>query len=213
MTKYLFDNFTCPLTLETTNEGKQREWNQILASIKGGKGPVIDIVPSKLKLVEIQSLDPVEVAVTKALSAYKKRGEPVLVEDVSFGLDELKGFPGALYAPTETALGIPGILHLADMTKDRRATVTLTIAFSEIGFCNVYVVVATLQGMVPTEARGTNGFGFDPIFQPDGFFQTLAEMTAERKNEISMRRAGIEKLLVQDWTKHNTGSSVLSGFR
>jgi XTP/dITP diphosphohydrolase len=208
--KFLFDNFVCPLTLETTNAGKQREWNEIIAALRGKGAPQIEIVASKIPLVEIQSLDPVEVAVTKALSAYKKRRDPVLVEDVSFGFDQLKGFPGPLYAPTEKALGLGGILKLADQTNDRRATVKMTIAFGEIGFCNVYLVEATLHGVVPREARGTNGFGFDPIFQPDGYNKTLAEMTAEEKNAMSMRRVAIEKLLNQDWVKHNTGSSVLS---
>ncbi len=162
-----------------------------------------------MELVEIQSVDPVKVAITKAYSALLRRREPVLIEDVAFGFDEVDGFPGALYAPTEKALGINGILLLASGTSDRRATATTVIAFADIGHCNVHLIKAELKGRVTHAPRGKNGFGFDPIFVPDCHDLTLAEMSSVQKNLISMRRLAIEKMLRGEWETHNLGASPL----
>ena len=59
-------------------------------------------------------------------------------------------------------------------------------------------LLGTFEGAVDGEivdpARGTNGFGYDPVFQPDGFEETFAEMTTELKNEISHRAKAIAAL-------------------
>ena len=51
-----------------------------------------------------------------------------------------------------------------------------------------------VQGTIPTQPRGTNGFACDPIFIPEGYNKTFAEMTAEEKNAISMHKIALEKL-------------------
>lgn len=195
-----------PVTLETTNLGKQREWNEILESL--GESP-IEIVAAKLSLVEVQHINPAVVAVTKAHSAFLRRKKPVMVEDVSFGYVELGGAPGALYGPLEPGLKLKGIHRLADLTLSRRAVVTATIAFVDATASHVCVIVAKMDGTVPKDARGENGFGFDPIFIPEGYTKTLAEMTAAEKNAISMRRMAIEKLVRGEWEVHDIGESQL----
>lgn len=195
-----------PVTLETTNLGKQREWNQILESM--GESP-IEIVAAKVSLVEMQHINPAVVAVTKAHSAFLRRKKPVMVEDVSFGYEQLGGAPGALYGPLESGLKIRGMLNLADLTSDRRVVVTATIAFVDATANHVCVVVAKMDGTVPKDARGKNGFGFDPIFIPEGYTKTLAEMTAAEKNAISMRRKAIEMLCRGEWEVHDIGESQL----
>jgi XTP/dITP diphosphohydrolase len=52
-----------------------------------------------------------------------------------------------------------------------------------------------LRGMILTEKRGARGFGYDPIFLPDGYPKTLAEMSAEEKNQISHRARAIAQLV------------------
>jgi len=52
-----------------------------------------------------------------------------------------------------------------------------------------------LRGMILTEKRGARGFGYDPIFLPDGYSKTLAEMSAEEKNQISHRARAIAQLV------------------
>lgn len=58
----------------------------------------------------------------------------------------------------------------------------------------VQVVTGTLNGTLTTELCGTNGFGYDPIFIPDGHHRTYAEMSSEEKNAVSHRRLAVEEL-------------------
>jgi XTP/dITP diphosphohydrolase len=51
-----------------------------------------------------------------------------------------------------------------------------------------------MNGTIVKEGRGTNGFGYDPLFLPDGYSKTLGEMTLEEKNDISARAIAVRKL-------------------
>ena len=57
-----------------------------------------------------------------------------------------------------------------------------------------YLFEGRVDGQILTEQRGTDGFGFDPVFLPDGFDQTFAEMDAATKNSISHRGRAIQQL-------------------
>lgn len=200
-----------PTTLATTSEAKQREWLQISKNL--GQPLEFTLAPRKVELLELQDTDPVLVAVVKAIDGWKQFGLPVLVEDVSFACTALKGgFPGALYKPTENARGVEGILALLKGMEDRSATVTTTIAFLASNLKTVYVVRADIHGVVPHEVRGTNGFGFDPIFIPTCETVTYAQMTPDHKNRVSMRRRGIEMLLNGEWTAHQVADSPLGRY-
>lgn len=198
-----------PLKLATTNIRKAEEWNAILRALVRNGAPQVSVLHDKVQMVELQSMDPVEVAVTKALSACQYFQSPLLVEDVSYGFDALGGFPGPLYAYAERALGLDGILRMIEGDKSRKVTVTQTIAFADSGRSDVYVVKHVVTGKAPMMKRGSNGFGFDPIFCPGNLNVTYAEMGAEQKNATSMRRLAIEKLLEGDWEKHNSAQSPL----
>jgi len=54
----------------------------------------------------------------------------------------------------------------------------------------------TVEGTIRHETTGSGGFGYDPIFQPDGYDITFAEMTMEEKNKISHRARAMEKLIL-----------------
>ncbi len=58
-----------------------------------------------------------------------------------------------------------------------------------------YLFEGVINGELRTEAIGTSGFGYDPIFQPDGYVETFAQMTMEKKNEISHRAIAMRKLI------------------
>jgi non-canonical purine NTP pyrophosphatase (RdgB/HAM1 family) len=65
------------------------------------------------------------------------------------------------------------------------------------GYCDGAVLrmfSGVVCGVVPVAPRGANGFGWDPIFQPNGSGQTFAEMTPEEKDRFSMRRLALEQL-------------------
>ncbi|HVW66293.1 MAG TPA: non-canonical purine NTP pyrophosphatase [Candidatus Peribacteraceae bacterium] len=204
--------------MATTNEGKAREWNEISRALASGAAPQFTCVEEKSPLLEIQDIDPVQVALVKAWHAAKVYKKPVLIEDVSFGIDALGGFPGALYAPVEKGFKPKGILDMAlqgcnlqvASTEDSvillrnppRATVTEVIAFLNNDGTTVSVVKVEVHGSMPPTPRGTGGFGFDPIFIPDGPNLTYAEMSPEQKNACSMRFMAIRKLLAGDSETH-----------
>lgn len=198
-----------PLQLATTNPGKAEEWNAILRALVRNGAPQVSVLRDKVPMVELQSLDPVVVAVTKALSACCHYQKPLLVEDVSYSFDALGGFPGPLYAFAEKTLSLDGLLRLIEGDKDRKVTVTQTIAFADATCSNVYVVKHVETGKAPMMKRGTNGFGFDAIFCPGNLNVTYAEMGTEQKNATSMRRRAIEKLLKGDWEKRHGSESPL----
>ena len=77
-------------------------------------------------------------------------------------------------------------------SEDRRASVSTCIAYCEGS--DVQLFEGTIQGTVSKEIRGGNGFGYDPIFIPDGQSRTYAEMTPQEKNTISMRSIALAKL-------------------
>lgn len=197
-----------PSLLATTNTRKIQEWNAILHDID----PSLFVNPlsQKMELLEIQSFDPTDVCVTKALDARRRCGHSVLVEDMAFMLHAFAPFPGTLYASVEKMLRLKGILRLMQDAENRNVTVVQSIAFAVGDKPIVRVVQAIMSGRMSAEIWGSNGFGFDPIFIPDGHDKTLAEMDAEEKNRISMRRIAIEMLVRGEWEEVSASTSPLA---
>lgn len=166
----------------TGNQGKLREAQELLPDIQG-----ID-----LDLVEIQELDATKIIRAKLAEAQRSHTGRFIVEDTSLSLDDMHGLPGQLVKWFLQSIGIEGIYQLAQTLRSARAT-----ARTFIGYANEHGKVAffegTISGMI-VSPRGTNGFGWDAIFQPDHSFKTFAEMTPEEKQQFSMRRLAIEQL-------------------
>ena len=84
---------------------------------------------------------------------------------------------------------------LKDVPKEKRtAAFVCTIAFAEPGEETI-VVEGKCQGIIAKEPKGTEGFGYDPIFIPDGYDETLAQLGAHIKNKISHRRRALDKIV------------------
>jgi non-canonical purine NTP pyrophosphatase (RdgB/HAM1 family) len=171
------------ISLITGNEGKAREFESLLG---------IEVTAVKEDLVEIQELDVVKVVERKAQDAYSKLRRPVLVDDTGLALKEWNGLPGALVAWFLEAVGPQGILRMAAGVSDRSATVTTALGYADEA--GVRAFTGTLNGVLTTELRGEGGFGYDPIFLPEGHDRTFAEMSSEEKNEISHRRLAVDEL-------------------
>jgi non-canonical purine NTP pyrophosphatase (RdgB/HAM1 family) len=171
------------VALITGNEGKAREYATMLG---------IDVSAVKEDLVEIQSLDVVEVVKHKVQDAYSKLRVPVLVDDTGLVLNAWNGLPGALVAWFLGSVGAQGILDMAAGVTDRAATVTTALGYADS--TGVQVFTGTVQGTLTTERRGDGGFGYDSIFMPANSDLTFAEMSGEQKNAISHRRLAVEEL-------------------
>ena len=150
----------------------------------------IQIDQKELDLVEIQSLDVKEVIEKKLNEASKFIKGEYFVEDVSLGLDSLNGFPGPLIKWFVKAVGQAEIYDICKVKNNFTATAIATIGYSdgdEIKFFQ-----GEIKGQI-VSPKGESGFGWDPIFVPNGFEKTFAEMTPEEKNKISHRGIAVRK--------------------
>lgn len=151
----------------------------------------LNVVAKSLDIPEIQSLDVEEVAKVKTEEAFKMTNRPVIVDDTGMSIDALNGLPGALVAWFLDTLKPEGIVKLLAQEKNRKASVSTCIAYADQN--GVAAFVGTVHGEITEFLRGESGFGYDPIFIPDGHNKTYAEMGSEEKNNISMRKIALTK--------------------
>jgi len=167
----------------TTNKNKIAEAERIL-------GTRIESVA--LEIDEVQTLDPLECASKKALAAYHSFGQPVLVEDTTLFFAAWEELPGVFIDYFMKTLGNAGILKLMENETNRNAYAQTTLAISP-GGRTAETFVGRINGSIPTQERGNQGFGWDPIFIPDGSEKTFAEMSGPEKDRFSMRKLAFEK--------------------
>lgn len=145
-----------------------------------------------LDLPEIQSLDLHEIVENKARAAYKMVQKAVLVEDTSLVFDSMGALPGPLIKWFLKEIGNDGLIKLSSLNKSKKATAH--IAFGLFDGVELHFFDGKLKGSISKTARGKNSFGWDPIFIPDGYKKTLAEMTKEELDEVSPRKKALKKM-------------------
>lgn len=145
----------------------------------------------KLDLDEIQSLDLEEVVREKAERAFAILKTPVLVEDTSLTFPALGRLPGPLIKWFLKELDNEGLARLLD-GKDRTAIAEVMFGLHDGTACHLFS--GSMQGRIAETPRGEHGFGWDPVFIPEGHDKTWGEMTLEEQKETSMRRIALTKL-------------------
>jgi inosine triphosphate pyrophosphatase len=171
--------------LVTGNPGKLREFQALFPKR-------LNLQTKDVDLTEIQSMSSQEIIRDKLQRAYEIIKQPVIAEDVSAELGCLNGLPGPFMKFFENALGKSALWELAQHHKDRSATIRCTMGYYDGQ--DFRIVEATVTGQI-VSPRGTEGFGFDYVFMPDGYDQTSAEMGLQAKNKISHRALAIQKLV------------------
>jgi len=163
-------------TLVTGNRHKLREAERIL-----GFRPASE----DLKLPEIQSLDLVEVLRAKGDEAWRRLAQPLVVEETGLALAALAGFPGPLIKWMLEAVGAAGIARTAHALGDPRATARCALLYHDGD--GTIVAEGITPGQLVAEPRGGGGFGWDPVFVPEGRHETYAELRAEEKDRVGHR--------------------------
>ena len=141
-------------------------------------------------------------AFKKAIEAARHVGRPALADDSGLEVDALGGKPGvfsARYAPDATSGNDPKNYEklLADLGlvpeggRSGRFVCCIALAFPD---GQVKTFFGYAEGRISLKPRGARGFGYDPVFLPQGYDKTFAEMTAEEKDRLSHRGKAIEKL-------------------
>lgn len=187
------------LLVATQNKGKLKEILRIFgAQIPDLTLHTLDEFPDAEDVEE--SGDTFEEnALIKARAGYALSGMPTLADDSGLVIDALGGRPGihsARYSGEGVAANIEKVLAemegIADPLRTARfVTVAAFVAADEI------LARGEFEGVITRAARGEGGFGYDPIFQPVGIDQTLAQLTAAQKDEMSHRGRALRELAPQ----------------
>ncbi len=180
--------------------GNIQKYNEVRSALSP-TGIAVSLL--RIKGDEIQSESLQEIAQKSAVNAYNRCRLPVFVEDAGLFIDALGGFPGPYAAYVYKTIHNKGILKLMENQQNRAATFQ-----SVIVYCDAQTIrqpasfLGVSKGEITNAERkeiGKSGFGFDPIFQPDGSKKTFAEMTIEEKNGFSHRAMAIRKFA--EWYK------------
>lgn len=145
----------------------------------------------------------------KAAFVYDRFHLPCIADDTGLEVDALNGEPGvysARYAGEQrnSEDNMALLLERLGNQTNRRARFRTIITL--IGSTGVKTFEGIIAGVILKEKRGASGFGYDPVFQPDGYQQTLAEMTLAEKNQISHRARAIKKLV--DYLQTHKGAPL-----
>lgn len=145
-----------------------------------------------IDLPEIQSLDPQEIVAFKLKAAAEQVQGNFIVEDTSLYLEGLHGLPGPFIRWFMKAMGREGLAKIAIESGNPRAEAKTIIGYMD-DEGNTHYFEGSIKGEI-VMPLGETSFGWDPIFMPDGYDLTFAEMGITEKNEISMRRQAAQKL-------------------
>jgi XTP/dITP diphosphohydrolase len=182
--------------LATANPGKIKEMREILSKLD------IEVV-SREDLgidaeIEETGTSFEENSQIKAVAICKIAGIPAIADDSGLVVDALGGEPG-VYSSSYGGEALTAdercdyLLKKMDNTEQRKAKFVCTIVCA---FPNgdILTTIGECCGVITTEPVGTGGFGYDPVFLPDNFKKTMAELTTDEKNKISHRGVALRKL-------------------
>ncbi|WP_433463810.1 RdgB/HAM1 family non-canonical purine NTP pyrophosphatase [Spirillospora sp. CA-128828] len=180
------------IVLATHNQGKVRELRRILGGLDIAG---LDEFPGAPDVPETElTFEGNALLKARAISAFT--GLPAVADDSGLCVDALNGMPGVLSARWSGRFGAGDrdaanlrlvLDQIADVADGRRGGSFVCAAALVVPGGVEHCVEGRVHGTIIREPRGTGGFGYDPVFVPDGETRTTAEMTAEEKDAISHR--------------------------
>jgi XTP/dITP diphosphohydrolase len=179
------------IIVATHNRDKVAEFRQIFS----------DVEVTLLTLEEFPSVGPVEEdastlegnALKKAREVFRLTGIPALADDTGLEVRYLNDAPG-VFSSRYAGAGATYVMNVQKLLRDmkgvpfrrRRARFRSVLAFVPSPE-TVEVAEGSCHGVILEEPRGSGGFGYDPVFLPDGYSKTFAEMGLDLKNQVSHR--------------------------
>ena len=197
-----------PLLIATSNAGKLRELRSLLVDVPLELLSLTDF--PNIQSVEETGLTFAENASLKASGYARQARVLTLADDSGLVVDALGGRPGVHSARyvrpdasyPERVVALLGELEgVSEPNRTARFVCAMKVA-SDDGEI-VFATEKSCEGHIAAAPRGTGGFGYDPIFEPNGFDQTFAELSAEVKNRISHR--GVALAAVREFLDSLTG--------
>lgn len=197
------------IIIASRNKGKINEFKKLFE--KEGV-TVISLDDLDMTIPEIEETGATfhENAKIKAETVASIVNEPVIADDSGLVVDALNGRPGvysARYAgePTDDVKNYEKVLDELEAVeeKNRTARFVAVLALSRPGEETLFFE-GKCEGKIAYEPKGEHGFGYDPIFIPDGYDVTMAQLTGDEKNKISHRFHALERL--KKWLTKNLNS-------
>jgi XTP/dITP diphosphohydrolase len=191
------------LVLATRNPGKLRELRELLRGQVPGLDvdtQVIDAAAAGVPDVKETGVTFAENSLLKAHAVAEATGLVAVADDSGLAVDVLGGAPGIFSARWAGAHGDDEanlrllLNQLSDIGPEHRGA-AFVCAASVVSARLSQVVEGRLAGTLLTEPRGSGGFGYDPILQPEGLDRSVAELSSEEKNAISHRGQAFRALL------------------
>ena len=172
-----------------------------VAEIQSLVGANFTIIPLKEAGIEIDIPEPhdqIEAnALEKAMTIFKLTNQDCFSEDTGLEIAALGGAPGvksARYAGENSNAQGNINLVLSKMTGIENRTAQFRTVICLIWKNQIYYFEGICKGQILTTMQGENGFGYDPIFVPDGASKSFANMTMEEKNQFSHRKKAVTQL-------------------
>ncbi|MBX3065577.1 MAG: RdgB/HAM1 family non-canonical purine NTP pyrophosphatase [Anaerolineae bacterium] len=190
------------LLVATTNAGKLREYRAMMADLSVQWQTLEDVGLAGMDVAETETTF-IGNALLKAQAYAAASGLPTMADDSGIVVDALDGAPGvysARYAPTAAERNAKLLAALQGVPEEKRtARFVCIVAFATADGITI-TAEGRVEGRVGFEERGTNGFGYDPVFVLDGGL-TMAEISSEAKNSLSHRGRALAKIrpLLVSW--------------
>jgi XTP/dITP diphosphohydrolase len=175
------------IVLVTQNKHKLAELKPLFDEFK------ISFDTTDLEKFEVRSQDVQEIALAAAKKAFELLSRPVVVDDTGFFVSSLNDFPGSYAAYVLQTIGYQGILRLLEGVENRSARFVTAVAFCDEN--NLKSFVGQMSGTINESPSGEGGFGYDPIFIPNGLSCTYAQLSLTDKVRISHRTKAFRAFL------------------
>lgn len=197
------------IIIASRNKGKINEFKKLFEK-EGVTVLSLDDLDMTIPEIEETGATFHENAKIKAETVASIVNEPVIADDSGLVVDALNGRPGvysARYAgePTDDVKNYEKVLDELEAVeeKNRTARFVSVLALSRPGEETLFFE-GKCEGKIAYEPKGEHGFGYDPIFIPDGYDVTMAQLTGDEKNKISHRFHALERL--KKWLTNNLNS-------
>lgn len=182
------------LVLATTNNGKARELRELLPGVE-----ILTLTDVHFRATIEEPHDSfAENARAKAQAVFAVTGLPVLADDSGLCVDALGGAPGvhsARYAgePQNTVANKAKLLSVMRGIEDRRAQFVAALALCDAHGCRIFE--GSCRGSIAHAPSGTGGFGYDPIFIPEGYDETFGTLPSDVKARLSHRAKALQQMV------------------
>ncbi|MEM0043833.1 MAG: RdgB/HAM1 family non-canonical purine NTP pyrophosphatase [Sulfolobales archaeon] len=195
----------------TNNTNKILETRLLLERLYPGVEFIVDGMPDSIRKIEIQEEELEKIALYTLENALDQIREAekwdiIMREDSGLFIESLKGFPGPFSSYVYKTIGLEGVLKLLEEKNNREAYFKAVIAYRFKGEKNLRLATGIVRGRISREIRGFKGFGFDPIFIPENYDKTFAELGEDIKIWISHRGRALKEV-IDEYMKKRSSSS------